>query len=681
MRQRVIIPAICAALLPAALLLAPPAALADAQPGYASFYNSRVALNADTTVFILGNDLNNVQSLGFTCTKQKFTISPIKAVRGSSNRLATMTVPTSVLAGVPAGDTCQLTTSNPINGPTFAPTGGFSLYLYVRAAAPVVKPPTPKQVEASFPVPGPAPTIRVAAGPGTSLANVTGVSGVLCTASPGEQVFTNIEAVTTQVSFTPKSLPPQSCAILLRFKDGSSQLVPDSKGNFRTALTYTSWVIGRIRIEITNNSDVPDNQLHVGIMADASGGGSVSGYPGVNKSTVTSVAFTKLTNSAGQATYTTSPSSDDTGGTAYFDVRQPVDSGVIYLANGSLNGQNAPNPQTSTVRYAMAEFTYDKGFFTDLTLIDQIGFAVSSRLYTDLPGTQRIANSYRTTGCLANLVSQLQKIVPAQYWAKASSDDSSGGVIRYDRTGTKVVGYTGAAKKPWAYMTSQVKAYAQHVQTLGPLSISDSHNAANQSGPFDYTATYSASTDIWTLAGTMTDGTVTPGPTLYVEGASIYGPGSNDGTGYAMYGQDGPFRVVLPNGTDYGWGNGVQVAGTGFQDLVKTIYRDFIAGYAYGYWGGRYGKGTSTGPLAINFTLNPRTSAYNNAGVAQQYAAWNTYDQMIRMNTSGGGGAAGAYGTAYSDTFLPEGLSPAIGSYAARNWTITLGDPAGCAPA
>jgi hypothetical protein len=653
-------------------------------PGIAMFYGTQVALGANSTVYVAGNDLDNVASLTFTCSPAgspvtaTLTLSRVTALPNTGNALASISVPKASLAGLPSGATCALTSVSPESGQEFSwGARGAKWNLYIKKVPARLGVPNPQQLQSAFPTDQP-PTVIVSPSAG-SLANVTAASQVMCSMNWGGTFALKIlKATRLRVSFYPQSLPaqgsiPTTCGLMLTFGDGSSVLAPGTLGDYTKALTYVPWVTGRIRIEITNNSDVPDSQLHVGLVADSSGGGSASSFSGVNLSTVTSVPFTQLRNFAGTQTYT--PSRDDTGGTAYFDIRRPLASGVIYLGDDSLAG-DPPNPQTSTTRYAMAEFTYKTSFFTDLTLIDQIGFAMSSRLYSDLAGTSPLSRSRRSTGCLATLVTGLQKIVAPAFWSKAEPD-GTGGVIRYDTSGQHIVGYIGAAKKPEAYMTAQVKSYVQYVQGLGPLTINDDHNAANQSGPFNYTATYNSSNDTWTLTGTMTDGTVKPGPTLYVEGKSLYSAGTNAGTNYAMYGQDGPFSVVL-DGKDYGWGNGSQIAGTGYQDLVKTIYRDFIAAFAYGYWGGKYGGGTNTGQQARNFTLDPKTSAYGNAGVPAASAAWNTYDELIRVKTSGGGGASGAYGTAYSDTFLPDGLSPAIGTYQARNWTITLGDPPGC---
>ena len=130
------------------------------------------------------------------------------------------------------------------------------------------------------------------------------------------------------------------------------------------------------------------------------------------------------------------------------------------------------------------------------TLIDQIGWAMSSQLYTDAPATglpkAPLADSDRTTGCLTDLVAGLQKIVPSQYWS-AANPDLTGGIIRYDANGD-LVGYVGAAKKPAVYTTADVQQYAQQVQSLSPLTINDAHNSAQQPGTFAYTATYSATT-------------------------------------------------------------------------------------------------------------------------------------------------------------------------------------------
>ncbi|MFA7322883.1 MAG: Ig domain-containing protein [Candidatus Nanopelagicales bacterium] len=622
------------------------------------------------------------------------------------------TMPTAAALG--GASSCIAGISNSSNtGVKTILIGGLPTITIASGKAPSVLAATPNLVLANFAA-SDQPTVSIPTDGNTDLAGAS-VGEMLCTSNRGGAYATTNAAIPTagKIQIYPYALSASgaavnSCAMVVTLGPTSKYanktiLVPgtapqgtDARLGSTYAIGYKPPYTGPIRINVVNTTGVPDNQLYVSVAGDTSKGGTASGFPGVNTATLVTQPFTGLVNGAGGPTYNSATHS------AYFEVTNGIDSGNVYLSestttmvkgkpvttNISSSSSAPPSPLTSPYRYAMVEFTYDGNFYEDLTLIDQVGYSMSSALYTDAAGTKLFPNSNRSTGCLNTLVGGIERNVPAAAWSTAQPD-GTGGLLRRDANGV-VIGYVGAAKKPALYMTNQVTAYARYVQSLTPLTIRDKHNAANQPGEFDYTAAYGAN-DTWTLSGSMMSSASTPGPTLQVEGASIYGAGSNGGTGYAMYGEDGPFRVQIPQTggglKDYGWGNGSQVAGTGYQDLVKTIYRDFIAGFAYGYWGSKYPQppvpgvisGSSTGPQATYFTMDPSLHAYAKAGAPSATAAWNAYDQLVRLSSTGDGGASGAYGTAYSDTFLDSALSPAIGTNAARSWQIVLGDPQYCA--
>ena len=681
--------------------MAHPAAADTVMPGPGNMWNTQVATGGGTLVLVTGANLDQATSVTAACKEPAGATTSFTAKPTSANSGATMTftVPPVVNAqGGPVADGTICTVGIPgIAASGLAVSTPIPGQLIVKATPDAVTAASPGngQVESSFSttiLPLPVLTLQ-RANQSTDL-TASSVQEVLCAINPGgpfptyapntyAQPAANPAGATanaTQVWFTPNSLPaivnpdnsqsPMNCALAVTFKDGSSVLAPGPNGApYTQAISYQPWYTGPISMTIVNNSVITDANLNVSIVGNPAGGGSVSGFSGINLDTLSTQAFTSLSN-YNSATHT-----------ATIQIAQPLVSGVVYFSDSTLtNGSSAPNPTNSQARYGMAEFTYSTSLFVDLTLIDQVGIPMSSQLFTDQAGTQLLSGSTRSTGCMVNLVNGLQTIVPPAQWTAATG---TSGVVRYGPDGTTVVGYVGAAKLPKAYIGYQgsgfgtVQQYVQYVETNFPtLTISDNHNAANEPGAFNYTATYDSTTDLWTLNGTI-EGGGTTGPTLLVQGASLFGPGTHDGTGNAMYGEDGPFDAII-NGVDYGWDNGAQVAGTGYQDLVKTIYRDYIAAFAYGYWGGQYGGGDNTGTGAANFTMNPQTGAYNNAGVPAASASWNAYDQLIRNVSYGDGGAAGAYGTAYSDTFLSPGLSPAIGTYAAQNWTVTLGDPPNC---
>lgn len=593
------------------------------------------------------------------------------------------------------------------------------------ASLPSLSAPSPAKVSGGFSTAS-APTV-----------NITSTSPVLQGATATETLCTNQPfglyptkpvsgaGTATLLSFKAYSLNPipgppptaNDCAVSVTLGSGAGPsgawagktLLAQGPGkqgvSARSALSYLA--AGEVAFTVVNRTGLPDTDVYVAVVADTSkvptyiSKAPVSGFGGVNAKTLTTVQFTSL------PSYTASKKS----GT--FIVQPGVEAGVVYLSQGSLGNGNPPSPTLSQSRYAMAEFTYTPTgtLYEDLTLIDQVGFAMSSTLYSDRAGNQEVTAAQRFTPCLSTITSGIAKMVPSAM--TPANGDGSGGVIRYQGDGS-FAGLVGGAKKPQLYLNAIGKgaagaqAYVQHVQSIAPLRINDSHNASTQPGQFDYTATYSSKaaggTGNWTLTGRIEGVGVPPhkptkyvgyrsGPTMTIESASLYGPGSHGGTGYALYGEDGPFQLTGPMipAQYQGWGNGSQLAGSGYQDLAKTIYRDFIAGLAYGYWGSANGPGNDTGMNTKYFLLDPRQSAYSKGKGPAGQMSWNLYDALIRDNSGGApttwtdgygnthrGTPSGAYGTAYSDTFLDSTLSPAYGSPAGE-WRITLGDPPGCA--
>jgi hypothetical protein len=114
----------------------------------------------------------------------------------------------------------------------------------------------------------------------------------------------------------------------------------------------------------------------------------------------------------------------------------------------------------------------------------------------------------------------------------------------------------------------------------------------------DYTGTFAADGSI-TLNGTITDPSLpagqqtTTGKTLYVTGASMLG-GIYSGNG--VYTLDGQPAAVADN------------------DVYAVIYRDLVAGFALGYWGGKYGNDSSAWhgqpPFAAAWPAPPAFSPY-----------------------------------------------------------------------
>lgn len=399
-----------------------------------------------------------------------------------------------------------------------------------------------------------------------------------------------------------------------------------------------------------------------------------------------------------------------------------------------------PNPVSDNdVRYGFVEFSYTTSAVNaDLTLIDQVGVMMTTT--QSWKGTY-IPGSYQDTGCLVDTINKVSLTgvdmgTVLQWKGSAPSPlPKAGQWTPADLTGTytgpdgivrsNFTRLIGASKLPSAYPS--LKSYVTAVQNASPLTINDMlgnspKGSENQNGVFAYTATYypngttlgngtvTVPSGYWALTGTIgggnalnPGGNAVPGPLLLVESASLYGAGSNGGTGYSIYGQDGPFQAYLPAGNgSYTGGNpfsddGGPAISAVWQNTLKTIFRDFVTPFANGLWASSvapFAPGTSTGPLTDTFTVDPRSQAYDHAQPNQPAGtyAWNPYQQAIVesanayfTNTAKNGGYDNSgqpwpvvYGMPYGDTMLPSAMSPLLSYVTANGWNITLGDPAAC---
>ncbi|HBJ72645.1 MAG TPA: hypothetical protein DDY88_02775 [Actinobacteria bacterium] len=545
----------------------------------------------------------------------------------------------------------------------------------------------------------------------STLAGATGVSFDYCPAANPSGTYASAlvkpSADQTQLSVqVPAGVPAGKCAVVVSMPAagarpaGYTLATSPPLGGF----TFDPPYQGLITVTVSNpyNAGVPrsgvaDGSLYISVLGDPTGGGVVSSiqsgsnlFAGLNTTTLVSAPFTSM---AGYNSTTHS---------ATLTLLPPVASGNLYFSNQSLTG-SPPDPTTSKSRYGFVEFTYNSsGIDVDLTLIDQIGFTMSSALLAK--DSSVISGSYRDTGCLVNIVNALSGTGLNLNATTASSQ----GVMRYGGAtiqptptpgswtyaqlagNSNWAGIVGAAKLPQSYPL--VASYANSVK--GPLTVRDQLGDKYYGGQFNYTATLASG--VWTLIGNVAIGSTQgtqQGPKLQIEQAGISAAGSHGGTGFGVYGQNGPFLAYLPTGTaaapSYGpalsWAADGGVPST-WQNVVKTIYRDFIAGFAYGYWNTtEFADSTDTGASGANFTRDPLDDAYAHAQGsypnAGQYA-WNVYDEVIRShsNIDGGGSPkpSGAYGMAYSDTFVPSDLSPNQSQEFAYGWNLTLGDPTSC---
>ena len=132
---------------------------------------------------------------------------------------------------------------------------------------------------------------------------------------------------------------------------------------------------------------------------------------------------------------------------------------------------------------------------------------------------------------------------------------------------------------------------------------------------FVYSGTFARDGSI-VLSGTVTPqgGRPRPGQSITVAGASM---------SPAIYTVDGP----------YSWGGATHMVSD--NDVYAAIYRDLISGFAWGYWGGRYGNdsGRWTGKAPFAAARVRRT----------KHATYNEYAAVIYRYSD-------AYGFSFSDT-------------------------------
>ncbi|MHB8796755.1 MAG: hypothetical protein ACYC90_15035, partial [Candidatus Nanopelagicales bacterium] len=466
---------------------------------------------------------------------------------------------------------------------------------------------------------------------------------------------------------------------------------------------------------VTPLSGIADGSLHLGLLGAPGTGpgpaGSVSGFPaGPGWRTV---AFTSL---AGYSAATHS---------ATLQITPEIDSGDIFFLDQATAAP--PDPRSSTsVRFGFIEFSYTTSAFnSDLTLIDQLGVMMTSTQYWK---GQYIDGSYQDTGCFVDLVNAVSRtgadMAKVVKWAGTPLSPLPQPGSWTAANVALVNGIVGASKLPSAYpsVESYVKAVEGHVLRIDDVLGNSPKGSEYQNGAFDYTASYYPTGDpagattkgvpvpagMWVLQGTIGGGNPAnpgsrpiPGPMLFVESAGLYAAGSHGGTGFGVYGQDGPFNAYLPAATGYDGGHGWHDDGgpditAAWGNTVKTVYRDFVTPFANGLWGSpAVATPYDTGAQTAAFTVDPRSGAYHNAqpgyagGVSGPYA-WNAFQAAVVENANRfyrGNPAypnsldwTVVYGMPYGDTMLPPAMSPDLAYQQMDGWTIRLGDPVGCTP-
>jgi hypothetical protein len=151
---------------------------------------------------------------------------------------------------------------------------------------------------------------------------------------------------------------------------------------------------------------------------------------------------------------------------------------------------------------------------------------------------------------------------------------------------------------------------------------------------FDYAGTFGGA-NTTTLTGTIMPrgGSRAHGAALGVAGSTLPS---------AVYTVDGP----------YTWGGATHMVSD--NDVYAVIYRDLVAGFAWGYWGGRYGNNSA------RWQDKPPFAAARKQKV--RYATYNDYAAVVYKYSN-------AYGFSFSDTG-PKKVQLPLGDAATLRITI-----------
>ncbi len=226
-----------------------------------------------------------------------------------------------------------------------------------------------------------------------------------------------------------------------------------------------------------------------------------------------------------------------------------ISGGRLYVSYGA--PVNNAEPPMSPTRYDKIEFS-DPGV-ANLTAVDF--FAIPFDLQS-LDGTGATVGDALTYRCYTQTVLQgLRAVAPT-----AEVDN-----------GNQFVRLLSPQLSPTSYPSMQPYVQSMVGQTI---TVDDAYFGTPYQ-TFDYTGTFQPGGSI-TLNGTITTaGSTVTGKTVYIDGSTLEGTPSAVYTGNEGYTVDGSPETIANN------------------DLYTVVYRDVVAGFGLGYWGGRYGNSTA----------------------------------------------------------------------------------------
>jgi hypothetical protein len=266
-------------------------------------------------------------------------------------------------------------------------------------------------------------------------------------------------------------------------------------------------------------------------------------------------------------------------------------SGRIYFSYGA--PVNDAEPPTWPTRYDKVELTYPG--VTNLTAVDFFGIPFKEQTF-DAAGKPLGTLSWNAT--TNTVVNALLKIPGAN---GALVKNSDGQFVRILSPQLSPSSYPSMAK----YIASLKGArLTEHGAFFG-----------NPFQRFDYSGVFGGAGST-TLSGSLTPitGPSKPGYPLTVAGSTLPP---------AIYTIDGPYM----------WGGKTHRVGD--NDVYAVIYRDLLAGFAWGYWGGKYGNDSASWQGKPPFAAARKTPT--------SYATYNQYAAVVYKYSD-------AYGFSFSDT-------------------------------
>ncbi|MGA9146871.1 MAG: carbohydrate-binding protein, partial [Candidatus Nanopelagicales bacterium] len=297
-----------------------------------------------------------------------------------------------------------------------------------------------------------------------------------------------------------------------------------------------------------------------------------------------------------------------------------LSSGRVWVSLGKpLTTTPAPSPDTSDTRFDVVELTYPG--VANLTAVDMFGIPMDIESFDSsghLVGSKK-------WGCYTDKIQQAMQAKLGASGGKYSNTvrtDPNGNFLRL--VSPNIV--SGAHPSGYPRFDAYVKGLRGQQLTIRGHAMGQDYR---------YTGSFAADPSDPSGPGslTLTDQSASHLQQMYVKGSSLVGNAGNETAG--IYGNNSPYYI----GGQLHSGN----------DVYGAVYRDLVAGFAYGFWGSP-SYGNDSGRFNVSAAPGPFEAAQPNAVNYNPWAAalWPLTD---------------AYGFPYGDTYNDD---------AARNPIVQL---------